>query len=130
MRERRGPHRPAGVPPGWPAAVHPPTEPDWQRTAVAWLLDLCPADYRAHPVLTRYPVALVHLAAGHVDADLDAVRRSRASARTALSPVLPPQTLAEVFEALDVEEARLLAARRGVGLVAEALRGRRHVPRL
>ena len=43
------------VPPGWPVEVRPPGAPDWERTAVAWLFDLVPPDYRAHEVLRRYP---------------------------------------------------------------------------
>ncbi len=118
------------VPPGWPAAVRPPGAPGWERTALAWLLDLCPADYRGHAVLTRYPLALCHLAAAHVGAGLTALRQARSSARTVLSEALDPPALVELFETLDVEEARLLAARRGVELLDGALRGRRYVPRL
>jgi hypothetical protein len=94
------------------------------------LLDLCPPDYRGHPVLARHPLALVHLAAAHVEAGLNAIRQSRSSARTELSAALDTPALAELFETMDVEEVRLIAARRGVQLVGEALRGRRHVPRL
>ena len=50
------------LPPGWPPAVRPPGSPDWERTAVEWLLDLCPADYRGYPVLRRHPLALAALA--------------------------------------------------------------------
>lgn len=121
---------PRSVPPGWPAAVRPPQVEAWQRSAVSWLLDLCPPDYRGHPVLTRHPLALCHLTVAHVEAGLNAIRQARSSARTELSAVLDTPTLAELFEALDVEEARLIAARRGVQLVGEALRGRRYVPRL
>lgn len=121
---------PEQVPPGWPAAVRPPQANGWERTAVAWMLDLCPADYRGHAVLSRHPLALAHLAAAHVEADLAGLASARSTARTALSAVLEPRSLTELFEALDVEQARLLAARRGVVLVEQALRGHRHVPRL
>ncbi len=118
------------VPPGWPHQVHPPEVSGWERTAVAWMLDLCPADYRGQPVLTRHPLVLAHLAAAHVEADLAALGRARATARTALADVVAPQVLASTFEAMDVEHGRLLAAQRAVGLVDAALRGHRHVPRL
>src|SRR3712207_8593651 len=52
----------ATLPPGWPAAVRPPGAPDWEHTAVAWLFDLVPPDYRAHEVLRRYPVLLARFA--------------------------------------------------------------------
>ena len=125
-----GPRPAAGMPPGWPGAVRPPSVPGWERSAAAWLFDLCPADYRGHAVLQRHPVALVHLAAAHVDADLEALRQARGRARSRLTERLGGVVVAELLAALDVEEARLLGARRGVALVAEALDGARHVPRL
>jgi len=36
----------------------------------------------------------------------------------------------QLLEVLDLEEARLVAARRAVDLIAQALQGRRYVPRL
>ena len=51
------------VPPGWPPGVLPPQAPEWERSAVAWLFDLCPPDYRAHEVLRRHPVVLAREAA-------------------------------------------------------------------
>jgi hypothetical protein len=131
-----GPGRRAGaggspaVPPGWPGAVRPPGAPDWERSAVAWLLDLCPPEYRGHPVLLRRPVALAWVAGRHVDAALVGTRRALGGVRAALSDALEPPALTALIEALESEEARFVAASRGVGLVEEALRGRRHVPRL
>ena len=58
----------AYVPPGWPEEVRPPGTPDWERTATAWLFDLCPPDYRAHDVLRRHPPVLARFAARHVQA--------------------------------------------------------------
>ena len=46
------------TPPGWPAGVHPPGSEEFESTAVTWLLDEVPPDYRLHGVLRRYPVAL------------------------------------------------------------------------
>lgn len=120
----------APVPPGWPRAVPPPAVDGWQRQAAGWLLDLCPPDYRGYPVLQRHPVALARLAAQHVDADLEAVRRGTATARSALTAAIGTGPVEEVLEVLAVEEARLLGARRAVALVEEALHGRRYVPRL
>ncbi|WP_088282682.1 hypothetical protein [Kineosporia sp. A_224] len=118
------------VPPGWPADVRPPGSPDWERSAVAWLLDLCPPDYRGYPVLVRRPVALAWVAVRHVEAAHEGARRALAGVRTALSDAVEPQALAALVEALETEVARLLGTSRAVGLVEEALRGRRHVPRL
>lgn len=117
------------VPPGWPVEVRPPGSPDWQRSAVGWLLDQCPADYRLYPVLSRHPVALVHLASHHVQAQLHGNRQALASVRTRLRE-LPPPVLTEVVEALEVEQVRLQGVVRSLGLVAQALEGKRFIPRL
>lgn len=119
----------AHVPPGWPAEVRPVADPDWQRSAVSWLLDQCPADYRGHRVLSRHPAALIHLAAHHVEAQLQGNRQALASVRSRLRD-LPPPVLAEVVEVLEIEQVRLQAVARGLSLVGEALSGRRFVPRL
>lgn len=118
------------VPPGWPREVPPPGADGWERRAVGWLFDLCPADLRAHDVLRRYPRALAFVAAGQVDAALDGVRASVAAARADLRDALPPPAVSEVVSALQVEQARLEAARRSLALVADALAGARFTPRL
>jgi hypothetical protein len=121
---------PATVPPGWPAAVRPPGAPHWERTALNWLLDLCPADYRGYPLLARHPALLAWLAGHHLDGQLQATRRALATARADLADLLPPPALAEALDVVESEEARILAAQRGVALVGQALRGVRFVPRL
>jgi hypothetical protein len=118
------------TPPGWPARVRPPGAPDWERTAVAWLLDLCPPEYRGYPVLRRHAVVLARFAATHVEGCQAAVRRGLSEARGALRGLVDADTVAAAVEAWQGEEARLLAERRAVGLVEEALRGRRFVARL
>lgn len=123
MTERRR------VPPGWPDRVLPPEAPDWQRSAAGWLLDQCPADYRGYPVLARHPAALVHLASHHVEAQLHGNRQALATVRARLRE-LPAPVLAEVVEVVEMEQVRLQAVARGLTLVAEALHGRRFVPRL
>lgn len=118
------------VPPGWPAAVHPPGATDWERTAVAWLLDLCPSEYRAHPALTTRPLALSWLAQRHVVAQGQANAAAKAAARSELNDRVDAAAVERVLEVLEHEHARLRAAYRAVGLVDEALQGRRYVPRL
>jgi hypothetical protein len=110
--------------------VRPPGAPDWERTAVAWLLDLCPPEYRAHEVLRHYPVVLARFAAHHVDAGVHAARAGLASARAELRDLVPAEAVAAAVAAYEREGARLAAAGRAVGLVEEALRGRRFRPRL
>jgi hypothetical protein len=118
------------LPPGWPVAVRPPGSPDWERSAVGWLLDLCPSEYRAHPALTTRPLALSWLAGRHVVAQGQANTAARAAARDELRDRVDAAALERVLEVLEHEHARLRAAYRAVGLVDEALQGRRYVPRL
>ena len=120
----------APAPPGWPRAVPPPGVAGWQRRALGWLLDLCPPEYRGHAVLQRHPVVLAYLARHHVDGQLEAQRSAVATLRADLAGQVPPPAVEEVLEALDLEQARLLDAARGVRLVEQALHGRRYVPRL
>lgn len=122
--------RPQGVPPGWPAQVRPPGSPDWARSATGWLLDQCPPEYRGHAALTRRPAALAWVAGRHVEASLEGARRALAGLRAALGDAVEPAAMPALVEVLETEVARLLATSRAVGLVEEALRGRRHVPRL
>ena len=46
------------MPPGWPREVPPPAVEGWQHRAVAWLLDVCPPDYRRYDAWVHHPVAL------------------------------------------------------------------------
>jgi hypothetical protein len=118
------------LPPGWPPEVRPPGSPEWKRTAADWLLDLCPPDYRGYAVLRRHPLALARLAAHHVEGGRQACAVALGSLRVDLSGDLDARTLAEVFDVLDAEQARLLSAARAVALVEDALRGRAYIPRL
>lgn len=118
------------APAGWPVEVRPPGVPDWERTAVAWLLDLCPPDYRAHEVLRRHPPVLAVFAGAHVAAGVDAARRLVATLRASLRDRVPPEALEAAIGAAEREGARLAAAGRSVALVEAALTGHRYAPRL
>jgi hypothetical protein len=118
------------VPPGWPAQVRPPGSPEWERSAVGWLLDLCPPDYRAEEVLRRHPVVLARFAAHHVAGGLEAATRGLALARQELREVVPPDAVESAVAAYQRASARLAADARAVELVEQALRGRRFRPRL
>jgi hypothetical protein len=110
--------------------VRPPGTPDWERTAVAWLLDLCPAEYRAHDVLRRYPVVLARFAAQHVASGVAAAREGLATVRADLADTVPPEAIEAAVTAYEREGVRLAAVARSVAAVAAALRGERWVPRL
>ena len=118
------------APPGWPRQVRPPDAPGWERTAVNWLLDICPPEYRSYTVLRRHVVVLARFAVLHVEASQAAVRRGLSEARAVLRDVADPGTVEAAVETWHAEGARLSAERRAVGLVEEALRGRRFVARL
>jgi hypothetical protein len=118
------------APPGWPAAVRPPDAPDWERTAVNWLLDISPPDYRGYPTLRRHVVVLARFAVLHVEASQAACRRGLSEARAELGEVADLDVVDAAVATWQAEEARLMRVRREVGLVEEALRGRRFVARL
>ena len=120
----------AVVPPGWPEPVRPPDTPDWERSATAWLLDLCPPDYRAYDVLLRHPAVLARFAHHHVQGGIEAARRGLATVRDELRAVADPETVAAAVSAYEREGARLVRTLRALALVEEALRGRRFRARL
>ncbi len=96
--------------------------PGWEEAAVSWLLDQCPADYRAYQAWRRHPTALAWVATRHLEAQLAAMRGAWRDVRPELGPVLPPGTLGDVLESLTREGLRLRAAHRAAGLLLEALR--------
>ena len=120
----------AFVPTGWPDGVHPPGSPGFEQTAVSWLLDVVPPDYRLHGVLTRHPVALAALARHHLAACVEGARQGYRSARAELGNDLPPGGLAAVLAAYQAEGRRLVAAARAADLVSRALHGETFVPQL
>ena len=116
------------TPPGWPAGVHPPGSDDFESTAIGWLLDVVPPDYRLHGVLRRYPVALATMARYHSRACVEGARQGYRTARTELAGSLPPHAVDTVLAAYRKEGARLAATARAVGLVERALRGEVFTP--
>jgi len=115
---------PLELPPGWPAEVPPPDTEDFETTAVAWLFDLVPADYRLHQAIRRYPVVLARMARQHVGACLHAAREGYRTARYDLRDSVPAHGIEAVLEAYRHEGRRLAAAARGVELLEEALHAR------
>ena len=75
-------------------------------TAVAWLLDVLPPEFREHSVLRRYPAALAHMARHHARGGTEGARQGYRTART----------------------YRLAAAERGAQLVEHALRRQAPAP--
>src|SRR6266576_5595833 len=120
----------AYLPPGWPTGVHPPSSEGFERTAVAWLLDVVPPDYRLHGVLQRHPIALATLARRHLAACVEGARQGYRTARTELADVLPVSGVDAVLAAYRSEGHRLVTAARAADLVERALRGKEFTPQL
>jgi hypothetical protein len=120
----------AYLPPGWPAGVHPPDSEEFEQTAVTWLLDVVPPDYRLHGVLRRHPYALAVLARHHVAACVRGAREGYRSARTELGGKLPPGGVEAVLDVYRAEGSRLVETARAVDLVGRALRGEVFTPQL
>ncbi|MBO9520529.1 MAG: hypothetical protein J7518_03245 [Nocardioidaceae bacterium] len=118
------------APPGWPREVRPPGASGWEPSAVAWLLDQCPPEYRGYPALRRHPVLLARFARLHVEACQAAVDRGLSEARGSLRDVATRDEIAAAIEVWEREKARLLGVRRSAGLVEDALQGRRYVEAL
>jgi hypothetical protein len=118
------------APPGWPPGVLQQGAPDWEASAVAWLLDHCPADYRGYAAWRRHPIALAWITVRHIEAQLEGMRAAYRAARLELADHLPPEALAEVLADIEAEGVRLLAARRSAQLITEAMSGTRFAPRL
>jgi hypothetical protein len=120
----------AYVPPGWPSQVRPPGAPGWEATAIAYLLDCCPADFRGYPVLRNHPVVLAQFATHFVNGQQEASQRGLADVRTSLSEYVDPTIVEAAAQAWLEQGARLTRTRRAVSLLEEALRGRVFVPKL
>lgn len=117
-------------PAGWPAAVLPPGVEGWEESAARWLLDVCPPEYRGYSGLRRHVAVLARFAVLHVEAMQAAARRGVSEGRTALRDVADSDVVERAIATWQVEQARLVGLRREVGLVEEALRGRRYRVRM
>jgi hypothetical protein len=113
------------VPPGWPEEVHPPGTDGFERTAVGWLFDHSPPDFRAYQVLRRYPVLLARLTGEQLTASVEACRVGYRTARADLTRggLVPVEAVEAVITAYEREGRRLAAASRAADLVGRALRG-------
>ena len=118
------------APPGWPSQVRPPGAPGWEATAIAFLLDCCPADFRAYRVLRNHPVVLAQFALHFVNGQHEASQRGLAEVRTSLTDCVEPDVVDAATQAWLEQGARLARVRRAVTLLDEALRGRVFVRKL
>ena len=121
------------APPGWPAGVPAPipgrgddeTATLWTDRAALWLFDHSPPEYRQYPLLRRHPLILAWLVRQNNAALTDAARRSYATARAELTPLLSPLVIAQLLATLERDGARLLALQREADLVWDAMERQR-----
>lgn len=118
------------APPGWPSEVRPPGAPGWETTAIAYLLDCCPADFRAYRVVRNHPIVLAQFAMRFVRGQQEASQQGLAEVRTNLSEYVDPDVVEAATQAWLEQGARLARTRRAVSLLDEALRGRVFVRKL
>jgi hypothetical protein len=111
------------LPPGWPPEVRPPGDESFERTALNWLFDHCPPEFRAYDVLRRHPRLLARLAGEQLAASVEACRVGYRTARGELAAEVAPEVLAALMAAYEREGRRLAEASRGAELVARGLRG-------
>jgi hypothetical protein len=116
------------VPRGWPEAVPPPDSEDFVPSAVKWLLDIVPSDYRNHDIFERFPDALAALARHHTQACVEGARAGYRVVRTELSEYVPPHAIDHVLSTYRVEGKRLAATARSVTLIERALNHTRTRP--
>jgi hypothetical protein len=119
------------VPPWWPAQVPHPGTPDWERSAVSWLLDQVPGEWREHAVLRRHPTLLARLAAGQTAASLEATREGWRTLRRDVGrggAKLPPDVVEEAMAAYERQGGRLVELGRQVDAVRQAIDGFTWVP--
>ncbi|WP_214327902.1 hypothetical protein [Nonomuraea sediminis] len=111
----------APLPPAWPPQVRPPGAPDWQASAVAWLLEALPPDFRAHPVLRDFPLALAWMATRHTEFATDAARAGYRSAAIDLKPHLSAEAIERVHDTYRAEGRRLVELARAIDAVTREL---------
>ena len=115
-------------PPGWPARVADPDTDEFPASVTRWLWDVGSIERTPTSVWARHPRALAFRVACDLEARVQGARAAYARARTVLAEAgLDPE---EALRALESEGADLQRLQREVGMVVEALDGRRWRARL
>jgi hypothetical protein len=110
--------------------VQPPGSPEFEPSAVTWLLDVIPSDYQLHGVLRRHPIALASLARHHLTACVEGARNGYRTARSELGKDIPPGAVEAVLTMYRSEGIRLATAAKAADLVERALHGEVFVPQM
>jgi hypothetical protein len=109
------------APPGWPAQVLPPDDPEWVRSATSWVIDILPPDYRTHAEIVAMPRVLAWMAATHVDHYQAATQQGYRTAAVDLRGRESPEVIQQVLAVYRAEKERLAAVREGIRAVRRAL---------
>jgi len=120
------------TPKGWPEPVEPPGKPGWEQSAVRWLYEHVPGEWREGRNGRQYPQNPIMLARdAHylVGGQLEGLREAYRKARVELADHFQPEQIAEQLDMYKFEAARLTTLHQQVQLVYDALAGVRWVPR-
>lgn len=116
------------IPVGWPNPVADPDDPRFVESAVAWMLDQGPGEWRAHGFWREHPQALAHRLLHDIEARREGARNAYSSVRVSLSD--SDVDIDRALAAIEEEGAHLAARAREAELIADALAGRRWRGRL
>lgn len=89
------------APPGWPADLAAPGDPEFAERAGPWLLDRLPGTFRSERALRTRPLALAQLAADVTAAQVEGTRHAYSRARVRLDEAgVPADGVQAVLESL------------------------------
>ncbi len=108
----------------------PPAAPGFERRARAWLLDLCPPEYRGYPVLARHLSLLARFAARQLAAQRAGTEATIGALRADMTGFVEVAAIEEALRVLRAEQQRIDQAILAVSLIERVLRGEDFVPRL
>lgn len=113
------------TPPGWPADLPAPDDPEFDQRVVAWLLDRLPAQFRGERALTARPIALAQLADDLVRGQVEGARTAYSRARVRLAELdAPAKDVDAVLQSLEHAGAGLARTQAEVALVCNELERR------
>lgn len=107
---------------GWPREVLPPGCLDWEISAVSFLLDSCPADFRGYPIFCRQPLVTAELAAAFLQSQLVTLSELISWLRVRLDE-LSPNAVEQAMDACQELKVLLTRRLREVRMVLHALQG-------
>ena len=108
------------VPSGWPKDLPPAGTAEFDERVASWLLDRGPAELRSSS-LRSSPRALAFVVSHVLSGSCEGVRAAYRTARIDLADRMDPPEFAATQSGLEALGAQLMACKREVDLVANAL---------